>query len=163
MNTEVLATQEKNIDGLEIVYKLEAIHDGCLGMHNFTEQWEHTDIHIGGVTINSDGEHWIPKNYSIADLSSDFAKQGRDNPCKDAYQSLLEQFERDRVAFEAVVSVSVLKNGIELFEDTIVGTDYDHTDFDYNHDKALETMLSDYCEEFVYIESAKQTLKTLVD
>lgn len=163
MQTENLATTTKTVNGLDITYTLEANYNGFLGMANFQDQWENSDCHIGGVTIQGDdGQNWIPKQYSIAQLSKDYAKQGLDNPSGKAYQSLREQFDRDSQAFEVNVVVSVCMNGVELFEETIIGSDYEHLDFNYDHDKALETFLLDYCEEDVYIEQALETIKQLV-
>lgn len=162
MSNEILATLENNIDGFTIRFDFIAIYDGYLGQSNFDNQWERASSHQGGVTINHDGEHWIPLNYSLSQLSKDYAKQGRENPSGEAYKSLLEQFERDKDAFEAVLEVTVLKNDIELFQDNIVGTDYNHTDYNYDHDKVLESLLEYAEKDSVYIEKAKETLKGLL-
>lgn len=161
MNNETLATREKQVDGFTVKYSFIAVYNGCLGQANFNDQWERASQHQGGATIQSDGEHWTPKQYSLAQLSSDYASQGRENPCKEAYQSLLRQFERDSEAFEVVLEVSVLKNDVELFADTVIGSDYHYLDFDYDHNKALECLL-EYAEESAYINGAKETLKSLL-
>ncbi len=164
MYNETLATKEIITNGLTLTYTLQANYDGISGQHNFNDQWERSlQGHIGGVTIQSnEGDSWIPLNYSLAQLTKDYYKQGRNNPPKEAYDSLKEQFDRDSEAFEIVVVVTVRKNGIELFEDTIIGSDYHHEDYNYDHDKALNDLL-EYAEQDAYIEEAKQVLSKLIE
>ena len=67
----------------------------------FSDQWEGTDKHHGGVTIkNPDAgrnsyKYFIPKQCTLSELAAAYAKQGRDNPSAAAYQSLQEQLVRD--------------------------------------------------------------------
>lgn len=67
----------------------------------FRDQWEGTDTHKGGVTIaNPDAcrngyKFYRPLQTSLAELCSQYAAQGRENPCHEAYASLQKQLARD--------------------------------------------------------------------
>ena len=77
----------------------------------FSDMWEGTDKHQGGVTITNpeaDRNSWnyfIPKQYTLADLAAAFARQGCENPSGEAYQSLQDQLVRDLHACDYGFSV----------------------------------------------------------
>ena len=60
----------------------------------FSDQWEGTDTHQGGVTIKNPiadrncYKYFIPQQCTLSELAAAYAKQGRDNPSAAAYQSL---------------------------------------------------------------------------
>jgi len=106
----------------------------CFGCNDgFSDMWEGTDKHQGGVTITNpeaDRNTWkyfIPKQYTLADLAADYAKQGRDNPSGEAYQSLQEQLMRDLHACDYGFSVSAFVGGVEILTDEYAGCGFDYS------------------------------------
>ena len=102
----------------------------------FSDQWEGTDKHQGGVTITNleaDRNSWkyfIPKQYTLADLAADYANQGRDNPSGAAYQSMQDQLMRDIHACDYGFSVSAFVGGVEILADDVVGCGFDYSFYD---------------------------------
>lgn len=99
----------------------------------FSDMWEGTGKHQGGVTITNleaDRNSWkyfIPKQYTLADLAADYAKQGRDNPSGEAYQALQDQLIRDIHACDYGFKVSAYVGGVEVLADTYVGCGFDYS------------------------------------
>lgn len=99
----------------------------------FSDQWEGTDKHQGGVTIanpEADRNGWkyfIPRQTSLPELAAAYAKQGRDNPSAAAYQSMQEQLMRDLHACDYGFKVSAFVGGIEVLADTYVGCGFDYS------------------------------------
>jgi len=102
----------------------------------FEEQWKLTDRHEGGVTIKNKEHHQnsykfaIPLQYSLAELSSGYAKQGRANASRDAYASLQKCLMRDLNASDYGFHVSASVNGITLLTDEPAGFTFDYSYFD---------------------------------
>lgn len=102
----------------------------------FSDQWEGTDMHQGGVTIkNPDAgrnsyKYFIPKQCTLSELAAAYAKQGRDNPSGAAYQSLQDQLQRDIHACDYGFEVSAFVGGVEVLADEYVGCGFDHSVFD---------------------------------
>ena len=106
----------------------------CYGyFYGFSDMWEGTDTHQGGVTITNpeaDRNSWnyfIPKQYTLADLAADYARQGRENPSAAAYQSLQEQLMRDLHACDYGFMVSAFVGGVEILTDEYVGCGFDYS------------------------------------
>lgn len=99
----------------------------------FSDMWEGTDKHQGGVTITNpeaDRNSWnyfIPKQYTLADLAADYARQGRGNPSGEAYQSLQDQLMRDIHASDYGFEVSVSVGGVKLIDGVSVGCGFDYS------------------------------------
>lgn len=99
----------------------------------FSDQWEGTDQHQGGVTIKNPEadrnsyKYFIPKQCTLAELAASYAKQGRDNPSAAAYQSIQEQLERDLHACDYGFSVSAFVGGVEVLADTYVGCGFNYS------------------------------------
>lgn len=99
----------------------------------FSDQWEGTDKHQGGVTIanpEADRNSWkyfIPKQCTLAELAASYAKQGRDNPSAAAYQSIQEQLMRDLHACDYGFKVSAYIGDVELLADENVGCGFDYS------------------------------------
>ena len=102
----------------------------------FSDSWEGTDQHQGGVTIKNPEadrnsyKYFIPKQCTLAELAASYAKQGRDNPSAAAYQSLQNQLERDIHASDYGFSVSAFVSDVEILTDEYVGCGFDHSIFD---------------------------------
>lgn len=106
----------------------------CFDCHDgFSDMWEGTDKHQGGVTIanpEADRNSWkyfIPKQITLSELAADYAKQGRTNPSAAAYQSLQEQLVRDISASDYGFKVSAYVGGVEVLADTYVGCGFDYS------------------------------------
>ena len=99
----------------------------------FSDQWEGTDQHQGGVTItNPDAgrnswKYFIPKQCTLAELAAAYAKQGRDSPSAAAYQSLQNQLERDISASDYGFKVSAFVGGVEVLAGEFVGCGFDYS------------------------------------
>lgn len=96
------------------------------------ENWEFTDDHQGGVTIKNPNyqrnefKYAIPLHYSLKQLSSDYAKQGRENPSREAYTSLQEELKRDLEASEYYLSAKVVDaNGKMVLDSFSIGYAFD--------------------------------------
>ena len=102
----------------------------------FSDQWEGTDEHQGGVTIaNPDADrngwkYFIPKQCTLAELAADYARQGRESPSAEAYQSMQEQLMRDLHACDYGFSVSAFVGGVEILADEYVGCGFDYSFYD---------------------------------
>ena len=99
----------------------------------FSDQWEGTDKHQGGVTIkNPDAgrnswKYFIPNQCTLSELAAAYAKQGRDNPSAAAYQSLQEQLVRDISASDYGFEVSAFVGGVEILTDGYAGCGFDYS------------------------------------
>ena len=99
----------------------------------FSDMWEGTDKHQGGVTItNLDADrnsykYFIPKQISLSELAADYAKQGRDNPSGKAYQALQDQLVRDISASDYGFMVSAYVGGVEILTDEYAGCGFDYS------------------------------------
>lgn len=136
---------------------------------SFSDIWEGTDKHQGGVTItnpDADRNSWkyfIPKQYTLADLAADYAKQGRNNPSGGAYRSLQDQLVRDSHACDYGFSVSAFVGGVEILTD-------EHADcgFNYSYDdegdllSAARLVWDDYGITEEVVEMAKKAARKIV-
>ena len=99
----------------------------------FSDQWEGTDKHQGGVTIKdpdagrNSWKYYIPKQASLPELAAAYAKQGRDNPSAAAYQSMQDQLMRDIHASDYGFNVSAYIGDVELLADENVGCGFDYS------------------------------------
>lgn len=118
----------------------------------FRDKWSGTDEHKGGVYIrnrNADRNCWQyyePRHYSLADLTRDYAKQGRENPSREAYESLQNELERDLDAgdYGFIYSAKVGTEWITTGETCGFGFDWSYHD---NTDLKEEgiTLFREYC------------------
>ena len=83
----------------------------------------------------------IPLHYSLKQLSSDYAKQGRENPSKEAYISLQGELERDLEASEYIIAAKVIDaNGKTVLESFYIGYAFDWA---YSDGEDLEDRLKE--------------------
>lgn len=106
----------------------------CFDCHDgFSDMWEGTDTHQGGVTITNpeaDRNSWkyfIPKQCTLAELAASYAKQGRENPSAAAYRSMQDQLVRDISASDYGFMVSAYIGGIEVLANEYVGCGFDYS------------------------------------
>lgn len=106
----------------------------CYGCFDgFSDMWEGTDKHQGGVTIKNpiadrnSYNYFIPKQCTLAELAADYAKQRCDDPSGEAYQALQDQLIRDITASDYGFMVSAYVGGVEVLADTYVGCGFDYS------------------------------------
>ena len=136
----------------------------------FSDQWEMTDKHQGGVTIANPDPHrnsykyGVPVQCSLAELSRAYAEQGRDNPSSEAYQSLQDQLRRDISASDYGFLVSAEMDGVNLFFNESLGCAFD---WSYEDEARLEDAARDVFfgngGEDEAIELAKSKARKIID
>ena len=141
MNTEILASQVKNIAGFTLDYSLATEYSGDF----FGTKWSRAD-YPAPDTITFEGEDWRCEYFTV----------GKD--C--TYQQALKEFKRDIEAFDVVLQVQVRKCGITLLSEIELGDDYSYDDGP--SDDFLSCLLADYADDAAYIESAKNKLMELI-
>jgi hypothetical protein len=134
-----------NIRNFEIgAYKVSVfVVDYHCATEWLTDLFDIRDSHEGGVTIRNPvnpGDNrlyqWFaPTQYTLASLASDYAKQGRSNPSKEAYKSAQQELAWHLTASDFGISVTVHKHGIEI-ANTTAGFGFDYS-FEYA-DQSLE-------------------------
>lgn len=129
----------------------------------FSDQWEGTDKHQGGVTItNPDADrnswkYYTPKQCTLSELAAAYAEQGRDNPSGAAYQSLQEQLQRDINACDYGFKVSAFVGGVEVLAGEFVGCGFDHSAYDEDDlNTAARRVWGEYGTTEEVIEMAKK-------
>ena len=135
----------------------------------FSDMWEGTDKHQGGVTItNLDADrnsykYFIPKQISLSELAADYAKQGRDNPSGKAYQALQDQLVRDISASDYGFMVSAYVGGVEILTDEYAGCGFDYS---YDDEEGLldaaRRVWDEYGATEEVIEMAKKAAADIV-
>ena len=99
----------------------------------FSDQWVMTDAHQGGVTIanpeadRNSYKYGVPQQCMLAELASSYAKQGRENPSREAYESMQNQLTRDLNASDYGFQVSAEIDGVTLFDDENLGCSFDYS------------------------------------
>ena len=106
-----------------------------------------------GLIIGNDGQRWSCTYYTTGRLRDGFdltvARSQKD-------------FDRDCHAFDVHLFITVSKNGIELVDDPIIGSDYNYDD-DQTPDQILENLYSEHGDGAEnQISQAKEILKSLV-
>lgn len=99
----------------------------------FGDQWKMTDTHEGGVTIkNADAgrnsyKYAIPQQTTLAELASYYAAQGRENPSREAYESLQRQLSRDINASDYYFTVDATAGSHTLLDGAVIGCGFDYS------------------------------------
>lgn len=100
---------------------------------SFGDQWKMTDTHEGGVTIkNPDAgrnsyKYAIPQQTTLAELASAYAAQGRENPSREAYESLQRQLSRDITASDYYFTVYASAGSHTLLDGAVIGCGFDYS------------------------------------
>jgi hypothetical protein len=151
--------KEYNQDDLQIIIR---VIDYEAGSTWFAELYEESD-HIGGTTVTSESAngHYIGQT-TPAELAKDYAKQGRSNPSKEAYDSLSEDLEHYIQASDCALKATVYKNGIELAENQGISFDFSYV-YHNSHEEEGLRVLTEYGDEFIKdaIKEAHETLEQL--
>ena len=164
------ATFEVVKEKFSIIY--EAVN--CYEASHHLSDWEFTDNHKGGVTIKNPNyqhnqfKYVIPLRYSLKQLSSDYAKQGRENPSQEAYISLQKELERDLEASEYSLSAKVVDaNGNTVLDSFYLGYAFDwcYSDGDDLEDRLKEEVSNADAESEVMerLEDLKDSMMNIFD
>ena len=141
MNTEILASQVKNIAGFTLDYSLVTDYSGDF----FCDKWSYAD-YPAADTITLDGQDWRCEHFTV----------GKD--C--TYQQALKEFKRDIAAFDVLLQVHVRKCGITLLSEIEIGADYSYSDGPA--EELLSCLIADYADDAAYIEIAQNKLMELI-
>lgn len=107
----------------------------CGGSHWFEDLYTVTDQHEAGTTIqippeyrrNNDRYKFVIGQYTPAELARDYAKQGRDNPPREAYRSLQDELRHYIEAGDYGYQIEIKKAGITIADYTAgFGFDWSH-------------------------------------
>ena len=138
----------------------------CEGSYLFNELYTESE-HIAGTTIKAPeylttgkSRHYIGQ-YTPAELSKDYAKQGRHNPSYEAYKNLQDELAHYIQASDCAIKCSVFKAGIEL--SSSYGTGFDHSPkcSESLEEKGL-LILNEYGREFIN-EAIIEAKEKLID
>ncbi len=141
MNTEILASQVKNIAGFTIEYSLVTQYSGDF----FCAKWSRAD-YPATDTITFEEQDWRCESFTVGDDVT--------------YGQALKEFKRDIEAFDVFLQVQVRKCDITLFNETVIGADYSYGDGP--SDELLSRLIADYADNAAYIESAEKKLLELI-
>lgn len=136
----------------------------------FNDQWKLTDTHEGGVTIKNADAGWnsykyaIPRQTTLAELASAYAAQGRENPSREAYESLQRQLSRDINASDYYFKVDARAGSHILLDGAVIacGFDYSYDDEGQLLDVAQEVW-KEYNGEDEALEAATKAARDLLE
>jgi len=148
------------------------IVDFCMGSNWLAELYTATDTHQAGTTIKTpdyvNSSRHAPKFYigpaTPAQLARDYAKQGRENPSREAYDSLQRELAHYMTASDCAIRCTVThtETGIELAESFSCG--FDHSDYlECDIEENARRMLAEYGRDFIReaIKEARDTIRKL--
>lgn len=152
-------------DGVNFTVYIESL-DSYGG---FADQWQMVDDHCGGVTVavpygaRSEYRFAVPQQYTLAELSADYAKQKRANPSREAYESLQRQLSRDLSASDYGFLVSAEIDGVALLDMEAMGCIFDYSYEDEGSlVEAAKQCWDEYGDEIAAFNMAKGAAETLV-
>ncbi|MBU1248506.1 MAG: hypothetical protein KKB70_07400 [Proteobacteria bacterium] len=164
--TETFVIKEFEKDGFDFRIIAENPHEGAYS--HFHEQWEGCNKHVQGLIRNpvpcrNSYPYFKPLQYTLDQLSSDFAAQGRPNPSKEAYDSLLAQLRWDNHAEDCHFKVEVSRNGVGLVNE------YAGFSFVWSWEDPLELaefvrvngIVDDWFDEAEWVAKAKDALEEM--
>jgi hypothetical protein len=148
-------------NGIEISMTIKERHDD--GFYFFMDQFERVDKHEGGVTIqSSDGNYYEPLQTSLAELTKSYAKQGRENPSREAYESLQKELSHYLNCYGVELVVRAYKCNVLLAEvsSCLFEFSYEYYDSLSELQAYIEKEEGDWLKEKV-MEEAQNKLKQL--
>ncbi len=141
----LLASKLFKNNGFDISVKLE----GSDFLSSFNTTWQRD---VNGLIVGSEGDKWTTNDYSIGQL-----KKGFDVTVNSAQK----RFNRDCLAFDVSLVVTVHKKDVELLESYVINSDYNYDDKE-TPEEIMENLSTDYLELDNIILEAKQVLKSLL-
>ena len=136
----------------------------------FSDQWEGTDKHHGGVTIKNPNavrnsyKYFIPQQCTLSELAAAYTKQGRENPSAAAYQSMQEQLMRDISASDYGFRATAYIGDILVLDDEHMGCGFDYSYDDEGSllDRAI-CVWDEYDTTADVIEMAKKSAANILE
>ena len=111
------------------------------GSHWFQDLYTESE-HIAGTTIqDSEGRYWIGQ-CTPAELAKDYAKQGRENPSREAYESLQKELQHYQEAQDFWVECEIRYGGRTIGEGRTCSSDFSYVYWDCFEDAAQDV----WCE-----------------
>lgn len=130
--------------------------------------WELADKHQGGVTVKYEsctypGEpsYWTNVNYTLAELTSDYTKEGKENPSKEAYESMQKELRHYMEGYLLTVTPQIWLDDILLAEDCI-GTDFSDEYWDSEQECAEDCAKCNFSLKAL-IKEAKVNSQTIIN
>lgn len=160
---EAIYTKEFKQSGFDIKIQARRYYDE--NENTVFGIWEHVNNHKGGVTIQypNAGRNgyrwWINTQYSLAELTKDYTKQGRENPSYEAYESLQRELCVALESYLLSVVFTVSKAGYVL-EETNLDTFYANCQKETEEDIVYELIQQIDVEEL--IKDAKENIDSTV-
>jgi len=107
--------------------------------------WEPADRHEGGVTVRNPEAHdprrehmwWKSVNGTPADLAKEYAKQGRANPSKEAYDSMQKELLHYIAGDMYIARVRVIIEGEEVLDESL---SFDHSSYLFDNTPEEEAL-----------------------
>lgn len=133
----------------------------------FSDNWELTDDHQGGVTVKipnaqrNSYKYAIPLQYSLKERIAYLIEQGDANPSATAYRHAQEALERDIEASDYGFRVTATANGVTLLDDECLGCSFDYSSHD--DQDLLEVAQEVYRENGVSGEAIEAAKKAAAD
>jgi hypothetical protein len=150
------------------------IVDFCEGSPWLADLYEPTDTHQAGTTIKTpdyvNPSRHAPKYYigqtTPAELAREYAKQGRANPSREAYDSLQRELAHYITATDCAIRCTIThtETGIGLGES--YSCSFDHSDYlDCDIEENARRVLRDYGRDFIReaVAEARATLAKLTN
>ena len=146
---------------------IDVVETNC-GCNWLDELYYRCERNEGGVTIrvpSQYGDGYFQHHaYTPAELASEYAKQGRENPSKEAYKSMQDELGWYITADDCYLRCTIKKAGIEIAEVAGIGFDYsaEYADDDLA-EYARKHMLPDYGADLIHdtITEARSVLQRL--
>lgn len=142
----------KTIGNTSVTIEVVDFCEGCYWLH---ELYTATDEHQGGVTVQVPSHLQCRNSYNYyigqttpAELAKEYAKQGRDNPSLEAYQSLQSELAHYIQASDCALKCTVMKHNVIIAEN--YGTTFDYSvELPQSFDEYGELMFKEYGTELV--------------
>jgi len=150
-------------NGIQISMTIRELPDE--GYYFFMEQFKRVDRHEGGVTIkSSDGDYYEPLQTSLSELTKDYARQGRENPSREAYESLQKELNHYLTCYGVQLVVRAYKCNVLLAEETSALYDFSYEYYDDLSDiqAIIKADYGDWLKEQV-MKEARNKLKQLCE
>ena len=151
----------------QVLIQVVETHEGSFWLQDL---YTPTDTHEAGVTIQVP-DHLQGRNapkfyigqYTPAELAKDYARQGRENPSKVAYESLQNELGHYITADDCFLQCKVYGAGHELACVTGISFEYSYEYDDESLEDLALIMLKEHGREFIHeaIKDARQELEIL--
>ncbi|MCJ8334851.1 MAG: hypothetical protein MJH10_11470 [Epibacterium sp.] len=143
--TTLMTSKTIQLDGFTVTITLTDLQ--C-GLTDFNNKWTRD---VNGKIAGRDGDVWDCEYFSIGQLN-----KGNDVTVTTAQK----EFDRDCHAFDVALNVSISKCDVSLFDEDVIGSDYNYNDKETPSEVA-QHLYDNYANINSYIESAQNKLAEL--